>query len=91
MISTTKSWPVALDVSTSAEKGWDAHANTGCWGRGFIGHALVAALHKSGHGVTVVGRSAKALRPLPDGVVYLSGQLEDAAFLRSVGRECRQC
>lgn len=50
-------------------------------GFGFVGHAVVHALHASGHEVTVLARGATTTRPLPDGASLLTADLRDAAIL----------
>ena len=50
-------------------------------GNGFIGYHLVQALSGAGHDVTIVGRSASPLRPVPEGARYYAGSMGDRAFL----------
>lgn len=53
-------------------------------GGGFIGAHLVGDMVEAGHQVTVLGRSARPTRPLPPGVRYVSGRLDDRALLKTL-------
>lgn len=52
-------------------------------GAGFIGCHLVREFTATGHKVTVMGRSAAPARPLPAGVAYVCGSIEDPVRLRA--------
>jgi len=53
-------------------------------GSGFIGFHLTHKIVAAGHDVTVLGRSARSSRPLPDASRYLQGDLSDANFLQAL-------
>lgn len=50
-------------------------------GGGFIGHHLVTLMATRGHEVVVLGRSAEPARPLPQGVGYAQGDMNDPCKL----------
>lgn len=53
-------------------------------GAGYIGMYLVPMLVSMGRRVTVIGRNAKPLRELPEGVTYVAGDFGQGDLLRSL-------
>jgi len=56
-------------------------------GAGFIGSYIVELLLSQGRKVTVVGRSQRPVRILPDEVLYYSGDYGNGVFLRGILQE----
>ena len=50
-------------------------------GAGFLGVHLVSALCETGRDVLVIGRSPRDVITLPNGVVYLQGDIRNRAFI----------
>lgn len=59
-------------------------------GAGFLGRHLVEILLARGRRISVVGRSAAPVRPLPKGVRYVSGDYGDTAFLSEVLKDAHE-